>query len=323
MVTSLAKLPEDFNSSLDALKVINDSQQTQTRAFPEFESIVHEVVERQSRKNNLIIFGVAEQPSNITSAQRNQNEHIDVDTILNAAISTSQPSNYKLHRLGRFNPSNTRPRPIKLVLGNESEVHEIIRHAKNLKNHGTYNTIRLSYDRTPRELQRFKDLKRFFFGLIASLRNEMVTSLAKLREDFNSSLDALKVINDSQQTQTRAFPEFESIVHEVVERQSRKNNLIIFGVAEQPSNITSAQRNQNEHIDVDTILNAAISTSQPSNYKLHRLGRFNPSNTRPRPIKLVLGNESEVHEIIRHAKNLKNHGTYNTIRLSYDRTPRL
>lgn len=103
---------------------------------------------------------MAEQPSNITSAQRNQNERIDVDAILNAAISTSQPSNYKLHRLGRFNPSNTRPRPIKLVLGNESEVHEIIRHAKNLKNHGTYNTIRLSYDRTPRELQRFKDLKR-------------------------------------------------------------------------------------------------------------------------------------------------------------------
>ena len=81
------------------------------------EEIVNEVNERQKCKQNLIIFGVPEQPSTLTATQRSDNDNSTVDNILKSAYPDFSPSNnLVVHRLGRSDASSTRPRPIKVRL---------------------------------------------------------------------------------------------------------------------------------------------------------------------------------------------------------------
>ncbi|KAK9751524.1 hypothetical protein QE152_g4934 [Popillia japonica] len=65
----------------------------------------------------------------------------------------------KLVRLGRFIQSSTRPQPIKATLGAESEVHDLIRHAKHLKSQANFASISLRYDRTPRQQKLYEELR--------------------------------------------------------------------------------------------------------------------------------------------------------------------
>ncbi|GJQ87360.1 hypothetical protein Trydic_g14424 [Trypoxylus dichotomus] len=124
-------------------------------------------------------------------------------------------------------------------------------------------------------------------SLITSVRNELTASIAQLREDFNANISALTAANGSQH-QSRPLCDSEDVIQEVMDRQSRKNNIIIFGVAEQHADLSTNQRNERERATVDGILSASDPSTQLDGYKLHRLGRFNLSSVRPCPIKLTM-----------------------------------
>lgn len=52
------------------------------------------------------------------------------------------------------------PRPIKITLCEEDIVHNLIRKAKTLRDSNSFKKINISLDRTPRQLEHYKSLKR-------------------------------------------------------------------------------------------------------------------------------------------------------------------
>ncbi|XP_063909845.1 uncharacterized protein LOC135127332 [Zophobas morio] len=169
-------------------------------------------------------------------------------------------------------------------------------------------------------MAQYKDFK----TLISSLQTEFTTAIEKLKEDFDTQLATLRsALHEDQRSPSN---QFEEIVNEVMERQNRKQNLIIFGVEEQPQ-ISTNNNNQRSAIDksaVENILQLVRPDADVSGIKIQRLGRFsqqNPGN-KPRPIRVILNDEFEVQKFIRNAKVLKSNVNYNNITLSFDRTPK-
>ena len=81
---------------------------------------------------------------------------VDVLTALQPDLN---PMQITCHRLGRHNPSNSRPIPIKVVLEKERDVINIIRNSGKLKSIEQYQNISVSYDRTPRQLAQYKQVR--------------------------------------------------------------------------------------------------------------------------------------------------------------------
>ena len=83
-----------------------------------------------------------------------------VSTILNVADTDSNINNIRVQRLGKY--SQGRCRPVKVLLTSEEEVFHFLRGAKNLNNSVQHKTIRMSSDKTPKQLQYLKMLQTQF-----------------------------------------------------------------------------------------------------------------------------------------------------------------
>lgn len=126
----------------------------------EFEEIVEEVNQRNKRKQNLIVFGLNEQiqrESADVRIERDRNSIINIINILDPEVDTS---NLKPIRLGRFQEGKNRP--IKFVLDTEESVYRILKKTSVLKTHNDYKNkkIFISPDRTPRQLEFYRNLKK-------------------------------------------------------------------------------------------------------------------------------------------------------------------
>ncbi|KAB0801859.1 hypothetical protein PPYR_04045 [Photinus pyralis] len=118
-----------------------------------FEDVVYEINQRQIRKRNLIVYGVPE--NNIIQQDRQQiNETLSK---LDPAINDPQ---FSTHRLGRFDHTNTRPRPIKVVLEEEQFVRNYVLKSSQLRSMPLYKHISLSFDRTPRQINYYRKIKK-------------------------------------------------------------------------------------------------------------------------------------------------------------------
>ncbi|KAJ3657714.1 hypothetical protein Zmor_009499 [Zophobas morio] len=160
-------------------------------------------------------------------------------------------------------------------------------------------------------MAQFKDFK----ALINSIQTDFLASLNQLRADLENQVATLKesLINKPNN-------QFEEIVAEVMEREKRKNNLIIFGVPEQSSSLNNSQRADLDLSAVNSVLESIKPDPAVPEFKLQRLGRFLPHNSKTRPIKVTFGDESDVHKFIREAKKLKGNPSFGAISLSFDRT---
>ncbi|KAJ3663951.1 hypothetical protein Zmor_008164 [Zophobas morio] len=162
----------------------------------------------------------------------------------------------------------------------------------------------------------FKDFK----TLISSLETQFSSTIQKLKEEFQAQITDLKsTITITPQPDKY---DFEDIVQEITEREKRKCNIVLFGVAEQPPHFTKDQRQEEDKGIVGDIMKEVGSNIQTTNSKIHRLGRYSENNPRPRPIKVILSNEMEAHDIIQKAKKIKSVERFKDIFLSYDKTPR-
>nr|CAH7752285.1 unnamed protein product [Callosobruchus chinensis] len=62
-------------------------------------------------------------------------------------------------RLGKFDRSSTRPRLIKLTLNNQQQVQKCLRNASKLSSSTAFARIRISADRTPKQVEFYKKVK--------------------------------------------------------------------------------------------------------------------------------------------------------------------
>lgn len=120
-----------------------------------FEEILLETRERERRRCNLIVFGVAEVDSTSKS------DRVEADRVVCTSILGHLSVNFNdvPSRLGKYDPSRSSPRPIKLTLPNEKLVHDIIHKAKNLRNIPEFKNVHISLDRTPRQIRYYNSLK--------------------------------------------------------------------------------------------------------------------------------------------------------------------
>lgn len=176
----------DLKAALVDLK--NEVAQLKTSNVPEIsnktiETIIQEVYERHKRRKNIIFYGITENQGGRYANEDNNK----VKSVLNFLEVNSTEWDIKPMRLGRINPSTQRPRPIKLVLSSEEDVHCILRKASKLKN-SEFDGVHISQDRTPREIDYYK-----------SLKNEMAERISKgeinLRIKYQKGVPVIQSLN--------------------------------------------------------------------------------------------------------------------------------
>lgn len=168
-------------------------------------------------------------------------------------------------------------------------------------------------------MSQFKDIKL----LIGSLKTEFTNIMSDLKTELNEKLTTFRrEINEEMRALERGTFGVEEVLQELNDRQARKQNIIMFNVPEQSGQTDADSRAAAENVEVSLMLRSLIPSLDMSGVKLHRLGRFNPSAPSPRPVKVALGSEDDVHAVIRSCNRLRNNPEYSRIAVSYDRTPR-
>lgn len=151
IIISLKKEVAELKSTLGDKQFGNDTAN--------FEEVVQEVSERQVRRKNLILFKVRDPENASSSSERQEQDKLKVLSILSYLMPDTNFANINPVRLGRFDPTKSSPRPIKIRLEDERLVHEVMRKARNLRNNNNFSGINISCDRTPRQIAHYKALK--------------------------------------------------------------------------------------------------------------------------------------------------------------------
>lgn len=158
-VNSLRAAVVALQGEIKELRQIKESACSVSISDDAFEEIISELDDRQSRKQNIIIFGVPEQRSDLGKEERQLAEEAAVDDILKVVSPDVNYRQLQRFRLGRFNLNATRPRPLKIKLECEKFVHDVIRRAKTLKNSPNHNNISLAFDKTFRQIAYYNKVK--------------------------------------------------------------------------------------------------------------------------------------------------------------------
>lgn len=120
-----------------------------------YEEIIQEIRERENRKANVILYGVAESLSN----SRNERNSEDFGEAKKVLGQLSVDCDFSCSRLGIFDASKPTPRPLRLKLTSMQYVGSILRNAKKLKDTQDFKKIGISSDRTPRQNRYFKQIR--------------------------------------------------------------------------------------------------------------------------------------------------------------------
>lgn len=123
------------------------------------EEIIQEVLERDRRRNNIIVFGITESKSN------SKDERMAVDTsavreVFNYIGAAIPDDNIKPVRLGRFDPTkDVSKRPIRISFSSPDNVLCVLKKSKLLKDCVEHPGIFISSDRTPFQQKLFNAVK--------------------------------------------------------------------------------------------------------------------------------------------------------------------
>lgn len=125
-----------------------------------FEQIMLEFDNRQQRKNNIVLFGLQEQPSNISGEEsRVQDNHKVTEVITYLSKDVSNVSSLKIMRIGKPNRTTNKPRPVKITLSNAAHVRSVLKNSKNLRKSPQYSHLSISSDKTPRQQLFYQKVK--------------------------------------------------------------------------------------------------------------------------------------------------------------------
>lgn len=123
----------------------------------DFEDVISEINERAKRKCNLIFFGIDEQAEDKSAESKVNEDKNEIKNVIHSLLPDVDISDIKPVRLGHYDANKCRP--IRISFSSEEPVHTIIRHAKNLKKNRKYKDVSISFDRTKRQLEHYRNLK--------------------------------------------------------------------------------------------------------------------------------------------------------------------
>lgn len=159
-ITSLKAVIVALQTDIKQLKTSISAQSTSTVLSESiFEDVVREVQERESRKSNIIIFGMREQPDSLSRDQRSHHELENVKNVLSFISETVSTDDISTYRIGKFNPSSDRPRLLKVALGDQKSALHILKSSRKLKDCDAFKHLSISSDKTPKQMQYYRMLK--------------------------------------------------------------------------------------------------------------------------------------------------------------------
>ncbi|KAJ3645085.1 hypothetical protein Zmor_022772 [Zophobas morio] len=162
IIPELKIIIDKLSQSVELLK--NQlSRVKETPSAIEFEEVVQEVTDRQIRKSNLIMFGVPEQASKMSSADRKVSDESYVNNFLFQFGETSDIISSKCNRIGRFEPTRAAPRPMRVYLENGEQVVKLLRGIRKnrdiINENQIYKNVRVSLDKTPKQRSYYKKIR--------------------------------------------------------------------------------------------------------------------------------------------------------------------
>lgn len=120
------------------------------------DGLAAEFEERTKRSRNIMIFNV-EEPQATDAPGRKQADEAYVSGLFGFLDTT--PSISKVVRVGK-KPGDGRRRPIRVTLRSVDDVHGLIKSARKLSGEDRYKHVSLSFDRTPLQLAKYRELKK-------------------------------------------------------------------------------------------------------------------------------------------------------------------
>lgn len=165
-----------------------------------------------------------------------------------------------------------------------------------------------------REGLKLQDKKLASFDSRFDLLSNQITSVMEDNKLLKSRIEQLEsklsIVEHAQST----FPPInqDNFFAELMDRQSRVRNIILFNV---PDRSTSSTDLGNDANLVDEMFNVIGVPTKP--VSVHRLGK--PSS-KPRPIRVVMPLPSDVFQILKTKRQLSNVDKFKTIRVSSDQT---
>lgn len=154
-IKQLKALIIDLQQEIKQLRV--ERNQPVGECSLDFEEIVSELSERQKRMKNIILFNVIEQDQQKPSAARIEGDKSHAISILSSIAPEVPVNDIKPIRLGSF--SANKIRPIKITLQNEHATVNVFKNAHKLKSHQTYKKVKVSSDKTKRQIEFYKKTK--------------------------------------------------------------------------------------------------------------------------------------------------------------------
>lgn len=132
----------------------------------EFDAIVREVSDRESRRNNLVLFNLPELPQ-VTKAQQSASDLETARKILSTLNVATDV--LKTQRLGKYDETiENRKRPLKVTLSDGRSVMLVLRRSGDLRKLDSFKSLSISRDKTPQQQQLHKFVKEQMSARIAA-----------------------------------------------------------------------------------------------------------------------------------------------------------
>lgn len=162
---------------------------------------------------------------------------------------------------------------------------------------------------------------------IATIKTEMSTikaGLSVLEPRVSKVEDRLTTIeNKIEMTSTSKPSDLETTIAEMNERARRSKNIMVFNLAE--SSAADVQTRMRSDLDmVNKLFKHFMPSFTTDGIKTFRVGKKHPGSVKPRPLKVILSNQSDVAEFLRNFSAdaaAQVHQAFSSVRVSRDRTP--
>ncbi|KAK9685607.1 CENP-B N-terminal DNA-binding domain [Popillia japonica] len=140
------------------------------------EDIISEVMEREKRRNNLIIFNLPEmeRATRIEQTAADTASVQDIFTYVGVSTEVSNPV-----RLGKYDPTSIqRKRPLKITLPSAAVINEVLRGNKKIKQMERFKSVVINKDKTPNQLRFFKSVKEQLSARLSSGETALTISVS-------------------------------------------------------------------------------------------------------------------------------------------------
>ena len=166
LIPKILTMFEKLEKAVDHLRLQMSSSKPVENHSMSIDNVVHEVIERQKRKNNIIFFGIPEQNAGAAAEVRLKQDATFIKEFVNLAAPDINISidSLKPIRLGKFNAQSNSPRPVKITLVDDAQVFSILKMANKinkqiLRGSPLFKNVFVSADRTEIQRDYYKKIK--------------------------------------------------------------------------------------------------------------------------------------------------------------------